>query len=104
METLKFDTVEHQQYLPRGKLEELCAQPSPDQNRSPRMTKKSNPKNQPKQPQEALFDLRKLPAPRVTDYGLPERTYQFLEVCFIASMLLRMFALMNYPRCARRSR
>ena len=101
METLKFDTVEHQQYLPRGKLEELCVQPSPDQNRSPRMTKKSNPRNQPKQPQEALFDLRKLPAPRLTDYGIPERTHQFLEVCFIVSTRLGMFALMNYSRCAR---
>lgn len=81
METLKFEALEQEQYLPRSKLEELCAQSSADQNRSPRLTKKANPKNQPKQPPEPAFDLRKLPAQIVTDYGVPNRTFQFLEVC-----------------------
>ena len=82
METLKFDTLDQQQYLPRGKLEELCAQASPDQNKSPRMTKKSNPRNQQKQPQEPAFDMRKLPPSPVNDMGVTEKTQQFLEVSF----------------------
>jgi len=82
METLKFETLDQQQYLPRGKLEELCAQASPDQNKSPRMTKKNNPRNQQKQPQEPAFDMRKLPASPVNDMGVTEKTQQFLEVSF----------------------
>lgn len=84
MEMLKFDALEQEQYLPRSKLEELCAQ-SPEQNRSPRVTKKTNPRN--KQPPEPAFDLRKLPIPIVTDYGVPNRTFQFLEVCLIPHSL-----------------
>jgi len=81
METLKFDTLDQQQYLPRGKLEELCAQASPDQNKSPRTTKKTNPRNQQK-PQEPAFDMRKLPPSPVNDMGVTEKTQQFLEVSF----------------------
>lgn len=79
MEVLKIESIEQQQYLPRSRLEELCAQ-SPDQNRSPRMTKKANPKNQ-KHPPEPAFDMRKLPTSLVNDLGIDGRTQMWLEVC-----------------------
>ena len=81
MENLSFETREHQQFLPRSRLEELCAQASPDQNKSPRMTKKANPRNQPRQQNaQPSFDRRMLPPSPVNEMGVTPRIQNFLEV------------------------
>ncbi|KAF2405003.1 hypothetical protein EJ06DRAFT_525579 [Trichodelitschia bisporula] len=83
MESLQFETREHQEFIPRSKLEELCIKASPDQNKSPRMTKSAGKaRNARQQPQaDPAFELRHLPKPPVTDLGVTPRIQGFLEVC-----------------------
>ena len=81
MENLTFETREHQQFIPRNRLEELCAQASPDQNKSPRITKKANPRAQQRQAAQPSFDRRMLPPSPVNEMGVTPRIQSFLEVC-----------------------
>lgn len=75
METLHFDSQDSQHYLPRSKIEELLAMASPDQNRSPRLTKKQNPRAAQKQ-QPSI----KLPGLPVTEWGVAPKVQTFLEL------------------------
>ncbi|KAF2428706.1 hypothetical protein EJ08DRAFT_316036 [Tothia fuscella] len=82
IDTLSFEAKEHVTYLPRTRIEELC-QMSPDQNKSPRMTKTAakqrNPPRQPA-PAEPSLALRNLPRAPVNELGLMPRIQAFLEV------------------------
>lgn len=83
MENMTFETRDHETYIPRSRLEELCAQASPDQNKSPRMTKTAGKqRNQAKNQANsaAAFDRRSLPERPCTDLGVTARIQTFLEV------------------------
>jgi hypothetical protein len=86
IETLWFETLQHQYYIPRDKLEELCGVPSPDQNKSPKMTKNSSSKKLSQKAQQAQeviaksFDRRNLPASPVNEYGITNRLLAWFEV------------------------
>lgn len=81
MESMTFETRDHETYIPRSRLDELCAQASPDQNKSPRMTKTAGKqRNQAKPQATPAFDRRSLPERPCTDLGVTERIQTFLEV------------------------
>jgi hypothetical protein len=90
IEFLGFETREHQTYLPRSKLEELCAQAareSPNQNRSPKLTKTQQKKQRDLNreqsglgTQDGVFDMRRLPPTPVTHFGIHKRLQAHLEV------------------------
>jgi len=84
IETLTFETRDYECYIPRSRLVELCAQSSPDQNKSPRMTKTAGKqRNQAKNQAAAQpsLDPRLLPQAPVGEYGITTRVQTFLEVC-----------------------
>lgn len=83
VESMTFETKDHETYVPRSRLEELCAQASPDQNKSPRMTKTAGKqRNQAKNQATpaSTFDRRSLPERPCTDLGVTARVQSFLEV------------------------
>jgi hypothetical protein len=83
IEHLNFETREHQMYLPLSMLTELCPQVTPNQNRSPKLTKTQQKRNQ--QPPDS-FDYRRLPQiqGQITDLGIHKRLQTHLEasICF----------------------
>lgn len=82
IEHLSFETTNHQTYLPRSMLEDMCQQVSPMQNKSPKMTKtQSKQRNQQNAgPDVTAFDFRKLPPSEIGDLGIHKRVQQWLEV------------------------
>jgi hypothetical protein len=84
IEIIWFDTLEFDYFIPIKELEALCAVPSPDQNKSPKMVKNSkNAKNAKNGGTAAAstFDRRNLPGLPVNDHGLTSRVFAWLEVC-----------------------
>lgn len=85
IDTLSFEVRDHVTYLPRGRLEELC-QVSPNQNKSPRMTKtagkqRNQSRQQPEPTPEPGLVLRNLPKAPIGEMGVMPRIQTFLEVC-----------------------
>jgi hypothetical protein len=91
MEMLSFVTTQHQYYIPGSKVDELCALPSPDQNKSPKITKTASNKRlslkaqqaqqaQQAQAQQETFDRKKLPVSPVNAYGITDRLLAWFEV------------------------
>ncbi|KIW01195.1 uncharacterized protein PV09_07244 [Verruconis gallopava] len=93
IEHLNFETHEHETYLPRTKLEELCVQTSPNQNRSPKLTKTKQQKGQ--QPSEPAFDMRRLPSTQITVFGIHKRLQAYLE---LAETMNAMEPLITFSR------
>ena len=85
IELLFFEMRDHQTYIPLSKLPELCPLVSPDQNKSPRMTKGTGKqRNQLRgQQTENTFKVRELPKPVTVDGGVTVRMQQFFEVSYI---------------------
>lgn len=87
---LVFETHDHQQYLPRNQLEQLFQQRSPQQNMSPKMSKKSAPnqRNQRMQPTEPTMLHSELPEAPVSTWGITNPVLQFLEVHTVRNLML----------------
>lgn len=91
IENFSFENREHQTYYPRSKLVELCAAAavggSPNQNRSPKMTKNQRKMQGQNQGQGAgggdgqSFDMRRLPQTQITQFGIHKSLQTQLEVC-----------------------
>jgi hypothetical protein len=85
IEQLTFENREHETYYPRSQMAKLCAQvtASPNQNRSPKMTKTQQKQQRAQQAQGAGgegFDIRKLPKTPLTAFGIHQALQAQLEV------------------------
>jgi LIM-domain binding protein len=80
MDQLFFDVDRCDQYIPRSKLEDLCAQASPAPTKSPRISKNATTKKGTQGKAAPSFDLRNLPAPLVNELGITSSTQMWLEV------------------------
>lgn len=83
MDTLSFETQDHQQYLPRASIERLFSQDSPNQKQSPRINKtnprqRNQPRNQPAA--DPMITPSDLPEPPVGGWGITNRILSYLEV------------------------
>jgi hypothetical protein len=78
MDQLFFEVDRCDQYIPRSKLEELCAQASPAPTKSPRISKNATNKKG-AQGKAQTFDRRNLPASLVNELGITQSTQMWLE-------------------------
>jgi hypothetical protein len=79
MDQLFFEVNRFDQYIPRSKLEELCAQASPAPTKSPRIPKNAANKKA-TQGKASTFDRRNLPPSMVNELGITSNTQMCLEV------------------------
>lgn len=91
---LVFETHDHQQYLPRTHLEQLFQTRSPQQNMSPKMSKKNAPnqRNPRMQNIEPTMLHSELPEAPVSTWGVTNPVLQFLEVGETLSNMQELFA------------
>jgi hypothetical protein len=83
MDQLFFGVEECDQYIPRKKLEVLCAQASPAPTKSPRISKNAtNKKGNQGKAAAPSFDRRNLPPSLVTEFGITQSTQMWLEVLY----------------------
>jgi hypothetical protein len=81
MDQLFFEVDRCDQYIPRSRLEELCAEASPAPTKSPRIPKNAaNKKGNQGKAAAPSFDRRNLPPPLVNELGITQSTQMWLEV------------------------
>src|SRR5258708_23487591 len=89
MDQLFFEVDQCDQYIPRSKLEDLCAQASPAPTKSPRISKNAATKKAAQSKAAPSFDRRNLPVSLVNELGITSSTQMWLEVICCPALLDR---------------
>lgn len=100
--SLGFVTLEYKTYFSRSRIEQLFAQDSPSQIKSPRMNRAAGNKQRAQQRQqqqqqqqsEPYITIADLPSEPVGNWGITAQVFTFLEVCPLTPSVCR-----DWSRC-----